>query len=85
MANSGKREQTQIGIQFSGRHQGLTLTLMLFCVYREGPIMNALQNDQPAAKRVRCRYLHETNREKLANIVVELEKSWKKPRRRVTP
>jgi hypothetical protein len=46
--------------------------------------MTALQNTQQAAERVRCRYLYPTNRQKLLIPVVELGKSWKKLRRRVT-
>jgi hypothetical protein len=37
-----------------------------------------------SAERVRCRYLHPTNGQKLVTSVVELGKSWKKLRRRVT-
>ena len=33
---------------------------------------------------VRCRYLHPTNGQKLLTAVVELGKTWKKLRRRVT-
>jgi hypothetical protein len=33
--------------------------------------------------RVRCRYLHPANRQKLLTPVVELRKSWKKMRRKV--
>jgi hypothetical protein len=46
--------------------------------------MNVLQKTQQAAERVRCRYLHPTNARKLLTPVVELGKSWKKMRRRVT-
>ena len=46
--------------------------------------MAALQEAQQAAERVRCRYLHPTNGQKLLTPVVELGKSWKKLRRRVT-
>jgi hypothetical protein len=44
--------------------------------------MTALQKAQQAAERVRCRYLHLTNGQKLVASVVELGKSWKKLRRR---
>jgi hypothetical protein len=40
---------------------------------------------QQGAERVRCRYLHPTNGQKLMTPVVELGKSWKKLRRRVIP
>jgi hypothetical protein len=44
--------------------------------------MTALRKIQQAAERVRCRYLHSTNQQKLVTPVVELGKSWKKLRRR---
>jgi hypothetical protein len=37
-----------------------------------------------AAERVRCRYLHPANKQKLLTPEVELGESWKKLRRRVT-
>jgi hypothetical protein len=37
-----------------------------------------------AAERVRCRYLHPINGQKLLTSVVELGESWKKLRRRTT-
>jgi hypothetical protein len=43
--------------------------------------MTALQE---AAEKVRCRYLHPTNGQKLLTPLVELRKVWKKLRRRVT-
>ena len=46
--------------------------------------MTALQKTQQAAERVRCRYAHPTNGQKELTPVIELEKSWKKLRRRVT-
>jgi len=46
--------------------------------------MTALQKTQQAAERVRCRYLHPTNGQKLLTPVLELGKSWKKLRRRET-
>jgi hypothetical protein len=45
--------------------------------------MTALQKIKQVGERVRCRYLHPTNRLKLLNPVVELGKGWKKLRRRV--
>jgi hypothetical protein len=45
--------------------------------------MITLQKTQQAAERVRCRYLHPTNGQKLLIPVVELGKGWKKLRRRV--
>ena len=44
----------------------------------------SLKGKKPA-ERVRCRYLHPTNGQKLVTPVVELRKSWKKLRRRLTP
>jgi hypothetical protein len=44
-----------------------------------GPIMTALREMQQRVERVRCRYLHPTNGQKLLNPVVELwkaERSW---------
>jgi hypothetical protein len=38
---------------------------------------------QPAAERVRCRYLHPTNGQKLVTPVVDLGKSWKKLKRKM--
>jgi hypothetical protein len=46
--------------------------------------MTTLQKTQQAAERVRCRYLHPTNGQKLLIPVVELGESWKKLRRRAT-
>jgi hypothetical protein len=43
--------------------------------------MTALQKTQGAAEKVRCRYLHPTNEQKLLTPVVESGKSWKKQRR----
>ena len=46
--------------------------------------MTALQKAQQAAERARCRYLHLTNGQKLVTPVVELGKSYRKLRRKVT-
>jgi hypothetical protein len=46
--------------------------------------MAALQKTLQAARRVRCRYLHPTNAQKLLNPVVEFGYSWKKLKRRAT-
>jgi hypothetical protein len=46
--------------------------------------MTVLRKTQEAAERVRCRYLHPINGQKLLTPVVELGKGWKKLRRRVT-
>jgi hypothetical protein len=35
-----------------------------------------------ATEKVRCRYLHPINRQKLVTLVIELEKIWKKLRRK---
>jgi hypothetical protein len=37
-----------------------------------------------AAERVRCRYLHSTNGQKLVTLALKLGKSWKKVKMRVT-
>jgi hypothetical protein len=47
--------------------------------------MAALLKTQQAFEKVRCRYFHPTNGQKLEKAVVELGKTWKKLRRRVTP
>jgi hypothetical protein len=46
--------------------------------------MTALQKTKQTSERVRCRYLHPTNGQKLLTSVVELGESWNKLRRRVT-
>jgi hypothetical protein len=46
--------------------------------------MTALSKNQRAAERVRCRYLHPTDGQKLLTPVIELGKGWKKLRRRET-
>jgi hypothetical protein len=46
--------------------------------------MTALWKIQKAAERVRCKYLHPTDGQKLLTIVVEIKKSWKKLRRKET-
>jgi hypothetical protein len=46
--------------------------------------MTVFQKTQQAAERVKCRYLHPTNGQKLLTTMVKLGKSWKKLRRRVT-
>jgi hypothetical protein len=46
--------------------------------------MITLQKIQQAAERVKCRYLHPTNGQKLLTPVVELGKRWKKLKRKVT-
>ena len=70
----GKEGQWLIhtGIQLLGRPQGLTLSLMLQCAYRQEPRVAALWETQQAAERVR--YLHPTNWQKLGTPVVELGK-----------
>jgi hypothetical protein len=76
--------QAQSGIQLKGRLQDLTLLLRLWGAHKNGPSMTALRRTQQAAERVRCRYLHPTNRQKQLIPVTELGKSWKKLRRRTT-
>jgi hypothetical protein len=46
--------------------------------------MTALQKTQQEAERIKFRYLQPINGKKLLTPVVELEKSWKKLRRRAT-
>jgi hypothetical protein len=78
------QRQAQSGIQLKGRPQDPTLLLRLWSTHKKGPIMSALWKTQQAAERVRCRYLHPTNGQKLLTPVVELGKIWKKLRRRAT-
>jgi hypothetical protein len=44
--------------------------------------MTVTQKTQQEAERVRCRYLHPTNGQKLLTPVIGLGKSWKKLRKR---
>jgi hypothetical protein len=44
--------------------------------------MTTLRKIQQAAERVRCRYMHPSNGQKLLTPAVELGKGWKKLRRR---
>ena len=62
----------------------MTLLLKLWSTHKMEPIMTTLWKTQQAAERVRCRYLHPTNEQKLLTPVVESGKSWKMLRRRVT-
>ena len=48
------------------------------------PIMTTFRKIQQAAARVRCRYLHPTNGQKLLTPLVVFRKCWKKLRRGVT-
>ena len=59
-----------------------TITEAMEC--SQTSIITVLQKTQQAAERVRCIYLHPTNGQKQLTPVVELEKGWKKPRRRTT-
>jgi len=43
--------------------------------------MIVLQKTQQAAERVRCRYVHPTNEQKLLTPLVDLGGNWKKLRR----
>jgi hypothetical protein len=43
--------------------------------HKKGPSMTALQKIQQAAEKVRCRYLHPTNGQKLLTPVVGLGKA----------
>jgi hypothetical protein len=56
----------------------------LWRTHKKGPSMIALQRTQQATERVRCRYLHLINGQKLLTPVFELWESWKKLRGRVT-
>jgi hypothetical protein len=77
-----KKVQRQAQSEVKGRSQDLTLLLMLWSA--KGPITTALWKTQQAASRVRCRYLHPTNGQRLRTSVVELVEGWKKMWRRVT-
>ena len=71
-------------IQLKGRPQDLTLVLNLWSAHKKESIMTALQKTQQAAERVRCRYLHPTNGQKLLSPVVELRKGRRRLRKRAT-
>ena len=73
------QRQAQSGIQLKRRPQDLRL----WSTQKKGPIMTALWKIQQAAEKVRCKYLHPTNGQKLLTFVVKLRKIWKKLRRRV--
>jgi hypothetical protein len=45
--------------------------------------MTAFRKVQQAAERIRCKYFHPINEQKLINCMIELGKSWKKLRRRL--
>jgi hypothetical protein len=62
--------QAQSRIQLNGRSQSLTLLLRQWSTHKKGSIMTAFQETQQAAERVRCRYLHPTNGQKLLAPVV---------------
>jgi hypothetical protein len=68
------QEQIQSGIQLMGRSQGLTILLRVWSAHKKRTIMTTLQKNHQAAERVRCRYLHPNNRQKLLTPVVELKK-----------
>ena len=57
-----------------------TITDAMVCL-QTGTYHDCSTKVQQAAERVRCRYLHPTNGQKLVTPVVELGKSWKKLRR----
>ena len=57
-----------------GRSQGLTLLMRLWSTHKKEPIMTTLQKTQQTAERVRFRYLHPNNGQKLLTPVVELGK-----------
>jgi hypothetical protein len=46
--------------------------------------MTTLLTTQKAVERVKCRYLHPANRQKLLTPLVELGEGWKKLRRSMT-
>jgi hypothetical protein len=60
------------------------ILLLLWGTHKKGPIMTTLWKTQQAAERVRCRYLHPMNGQKLLILVVELRESQKKLWRRMT-
>jgi hypothetical protein len=68
-----------------GKARALTLLLMLWWTCRQEPSMATLWEAHQAAARVRYRYWHPTNGQKLGNPVVQLGKSWKKLSRRAAP
>jgi hypothetical protein len=62
----------KVGSSSRGGSQGLAL--LLWRAHKNGCIMTALRKTQQAAERVKCRYLHPMNGQKLLIPVVELEK-----------
>ena len=73
-----RRSSDRPKLGFRERPQGLTLLLILWCGYKQGPIMTV----QQVTERVRGSYLHPTNGQKVLTPVTELWKSWKMLRRR---
>jgi len=76
--------EAQNGIHLKGRPQDLTSLLRLWEAHIKGSLMTALHMTHQAAERVRCRYVQSTKEKKLLTPLVELQKSWKKLRRRLT-
>jgi hypothetical protein len=52
----------------------MTLLLKQWIAQKKGPSMTVVQKMQQAAERVRCRYLHQNNGQKLLTPVVEIGK-----------
>ena len=76
-------DRTKVGSSSRGGPKA-SLLLRLWNAHKKGPSMTTLWKTQQAAERVRGRYLHPTNGQKLVTPVAELGKSWKKLRRRAT-
>jgi hypothetical protein len=58
-----------------GFSSGAELLPMLWCTNKQGPLMTALRKIQQAPEKVRCRYLHPINGQKMVTPVVESGKS----------
>ena len=69
------QQQAQSRFQLKGWSQVLTILLRLWSTHKKGPSMTILQKTQQTAERVRYRYLHPTNGQKLLAPVVELGKA----------
>jgi hypothetical protein len=81
-----EKQQFHLITSREGSHtiKGVSLSLRLWSTHKKGPVMTTFWKTQQAAERVRGRYLHPTNGQKLLTPVVELGKGWKKQRRRLT-
>jgi hypothetical protein len=79
-----EKQQFHLITSREGSHtiKGVSLSLRLWSTHKKGPVMTTFWKTQQAAERVRGRYLHPTNGQKLLTPVVELGKGWKKLRKK---